>query len=56
MNTILQYQYDQIYAYFKTTTEPFDLLDWDGRILRVWCKNSIVEIYNKKALNFLLKV
>ena len=27
---ILQAQYEKIHSFFKTTTEPFDLLDWDG--------------------------
>lgn len=51
MNYIdLQNQYDKIYSFFKTTTEPFDFLDWDGIILNVWYNNSIVEIYKYHEL------
>ena len=50
---LLQTQYDKIYSYFKTTTEPLDLLDWDGKILYVWNKNNIVETYKYKDLKFL---
>lgn len=42
---LLQFQYDQIYAYFKTTAEPFDFLEWNGKILYVWLNNRIVERY-----------
>ncbi len=33
---LLQAQYDAIYSFFKTTTEPYDELDWDGSCLIVW--------------------
>ncbi|HOZ36756.1 MAG TPA: hypothetical protein PLR18_02915 [bacterium] len=46
----LQAQYDKIYSYFKTTTEPFDFLDWDGKLLMVWLNDSIVEKYTLKEL------
>ncbi len=48
---ILQSQYDKIYSYFKSTTEPFDFLDWDGKILQVWQDDTVVEVYNLKNLN-----
>lgn len=33
MNT-LQYQYDIIYSFFKTTTESFDYnIEWDSNII-----------------------
>ena len=50
----LQSQYDKIYSYFKTTTEPFDFLEWDGHILNVWNKDQIVEVYMYKDLKKLL--
>lgn len=50
----LQFQYDRIYSYFKTTTEPFDFLDWDGEILQVWNGDAMVEEYRLKDLNFML--
>ena len=46
----LQIQYDGIYSYFRTTTEPFDFLEWDGQILQVWCDSSTVEVYNRRDL------
>lgn len=50
----LQFQYDRIYSYFKTTTEPFDFLDWDGEILQVWNGDAMVEEYRLKDLNSML--
>lgn len=47
----LQLQYDEIYSYFKTTCEPFDFLEWNGKILRVWNKNEIIEKYSTKNLS-----
>ena len=41
----LQLQYDKIYSYFKTTSEPFDFLEWDGKILKVWNNEELVEKY-----------
>jgi hypothetical protein len=32
----LQAQYDAIHSYFKTTTEPYDEIDWDGEV----CSNE----------------
>lgn len=49
-NNILQSQYDKIYSYFKNTTEPFDFLEWDGKVLRVWNKEIVVEKYSLKDL------
>ena len=49
----LQSQDDKIYSYFRTTCEPFDFLEWDGKILQVWNDNIIVEIYRLKDLNFI---
>ncbi len=51
---ILQSQYDKIYSYFKTTCEPFDFLEWDGKILQVWQDDIIIEMYSFKDLNFML--
>lgn len=46
----LQLEYDNIYSYFKTTCEPFDLLEWNGHILNVWNKDEIIEVYKYKDL------
>lgn len=51
----MQIQYDKIYSYFKTTTEPYDYLEWDGATLKVWNKNRIVETYKYKDLRDLIE-
>jgi len=51
----LQTQYNKIYSYFKTTTEPFDSLEWDGKVLEVWNKDKITEIYKYNDLRGLIK-
>jgi spermidine/putrescine-binding protein len=50
-----QGQYDKIYSYFKTTTEPFDYLEWDGKNLQVWNKKETSEFYKYKDLKKLIK-
>lgn len=52
---ILQFQDDMIYSYFRTTCEPFDDLEWDGKILQVWNKNKVIEIYSLKDLDCIFK-
>lgn len=52
---VLQAQYDNTYSYFKTTTEPFDFLEWDDRVLNVWLGNSIIEVYEYADLAKLIK-
>ena len=52
--SLLQIQDDKIYSYFRTTTEPFDSLEWDGKVLEVWDKDKVVETYRYKDLrNFI---
>ena len=46
----MQIQYDRIYSYFKTTCEPFDLLEWNGKILNVWNEDRVMETYKYKDL------
>lgn len=46
----LQFEYDKIYCFFKTTCEFFDLLEWDGKKLNVLDNDKIVEIYQYKDL------
>ncbi len=41
----MQKQYDLIYRYFKTTTESYDTLEWDGKNLEVILKDSVIENY-----------
>ena len=50
----MQIQYDKIYSYLRTTCEPFDSLEWNGKILEVWNKNKVIEKYRLKDLNFIL--
>lgn len=50
MEVDLQKQYDLIRSYFKTTTEPFDELDWDGEVLLVLLKGKVVEEYSYEEL------
>ena len=48
--TDLQIQYDKIYAFFKSTTDCFDYLDWDGEKLSVLENDKIIERYSLKDL------
>lgn len=41
----LQRQGDLIQRYFRTTTEPYDSLEWDGSNLYVCLDDQIVETY-----------
>ena len=50
---ILQSQYNNLHSYFKTTCEPFDFLEWDGKTLNVWNRNKIIETYNYRDLKAL---
>ena len=45
-----QEEYNKIHRFFKTTTEFYDDLDWDGKILNVWLNDEIIETYTKKDL------
>jgi len=49
----LQNQYDKIYSYFRTTTEPFDYLEWDGRVLKVWHFGKLIEEYKFEDVKFM---
>lgn len=46
----IQSEYEKIYSYFKTTAEPFDFLEWDGKVLNIWSSEKIVEVYKYKDL------
>lgn len=50
----LQIQYEKIRSFFKTTTEPFDFLEWDGEVLNVWFQDVAVEQYSYKELQELI--
>jgi hypothetical protein len=46
MELNIQRQYEIIYSFFKTTTEPFDDLEWDGNKLVVYFENEKIEEYS----------
>lgn len=46
----LQREYDLIYSFFRTTTEPFDDLEWDGEVLEVWYNDEVIEKYSYREL------
>lgn len=50
MTSLLQNQYDKIYAFFQHTSEPFDFLEWDGYVLQVWFGDNVLEKYSSKEL------
>ena len=54
MELNLQLQYDLIYAYFKSTTEPFDMLEWDGENLIVLFNNVEIERYSYSDLRIMI--
>ncbi|MDA8014698.1 MAG: hypothetical protein MPK09_03670 [Gammaproteobacteria bacterium] len=41
----LQRQIDAIFRFFKTTTEPYDDLDWNGVDLLVFLNDRVIEKY-----------
>jgi len=51
----LQEQYDRIYAFFKTTTEPFDQIDWDGETLSIILNEKTIEEYSLGDLQELIQ-
>lgn len=55
MEVNIQEQYDLIRAYFKTTTEPFDELDWDGDTLLVLLDGKVIEKYTYNELKEIIK-
>ena len=42
----LQRQHDLIQQYFKTTTEPYDDLEWNGEDLYVCLSGKTIETYS----------
>ena len=46
----LQRQSNLINRYFKTTTEPYDELEWDGKTLQVWLGDETIETYTHTDL------
>ena len=55
MEVDLQKQDDLIHSYFKTTTEPFDELDWDGDTLLVLSNGKIIEKYSYEELKEIIE-
>ncbi|GMO48203.1 MAG: hypothetical protein Ta2B_30170 [Termitinemataceae bacterium] len=50
----IQKQYDSIYSFFKTTTEYFDEIQWDGIECLIIFKNKVIEKYSFKDLDNLI--
>lgn len=46
----MQSKLNLIQSWLKTTTEPFDVWDWDGKILTIWLNDMLIERYIKKDL------
>ncbi len=47
---LLQRQYELIRAYFRTTCEHFDSLDWNGNELEITLNDVTIEKYTFKDL------
>lgn len=56
MKNSIQQQYDLIYSYFKTTTEQFDSLEWDGSLLQVIFNDKVIEKYALSDLKALINI
>jgi|WetSurMetagenome_2_1015567.scaffolds.fasta_scaffold41183_4 hypothetical protein len=54
MKKSIQEQYDIIYSFFKTTTEEFDTLEWNGSFLLVILNQKVIEIYTYNNLKELI--
>lgn len=50
----LQWQHDLIQQYFKTTTEPYDDLEWDWKNLYVCLSGKTIETYTYSDLSNLV--
>ncbi len=50
----IQNEYNKIYEYFKTTTEPFDFLHWNGSDLEVWYNGNVIETYTLQDIKNML--
>jgi len=46
----IQKEYDIIYSFFKHTTEPFDILEWDGNEVNILLDDELIETYSKKDI------
>jgi hypothetical protein len=54
-NLDIQTQYDAICSYFKTTTEPYDEIEWDGEICSVILNNETIESYTVSDLKRIIE-
>ena len=50
-------EYNLIDRFFKTTTEPYDYLDYGGKKLglKVWLDSEIIEFYSYKDLKAIIE-
>ena len=47
----IQEEYDIIYSIFKHTSEPFDILDWNGNEVNIFFDNELIESYSKEDIS-----
>jgi len=52
----IQAQYDVICSYFRTTTELYDEIEWDGKVCSIVLSNETIESYTKSDLQEIMKV
>lgn len=55
MEIDIQKQYDLIERYFRTTTEPYDELSWDGKTLLILLNDKVIEEYTLEDLKELIE-
>jgi hypothetical protein len=49
-NLDIQAQYDAMHSYFKTSTESYDEIEWNGEVCSVILNNETIESYKMSDL------
>lgn len=52
---LLEKKLNLIQSWLKTTSEPFDAWDWDGKILTIWLNDKLIEKYTNKDLKEVIR-
>lgn len=52
----LQKKLDKISGFLKETTEPFDDWDYDGKELKIFLNDELIEEYSKQDLKEMIKL
>lgn len=47
---VLQKQYNNVYSFFKNTSESFDFIEWDGKEAILFFNDKIIEKYSFEDL------